>query len=102
MKGIGRIVNSLSRLGGREIISRGSSKLSSSLLVSRRSLFISAAAHVPTNSPDLTSSKSSLLPQKWAFLGGMDLAICFRILNDWDLLLLLFYLCRRSFDNSSL
>ncbi|KAJ4894174.1 NifU-like protein 4 [Raphanus sativus] len=70
MKGIGRIVNSLSRLGGREIISRGSSKLSSSLLVSRRSLFISAAAHVPTNSPDLTSSKSSLLPQKWAFLGG--------------------------------
>lgn len=96
MKGIGRIVNSLSRLGGREIISRGSSKLSSSLLVSRRSLFISAAAHVPTNSPDLTSSKSSLLPQKWAFLGGMDLAICFRILtiiNDLELLLLLlFYL----------
>ncbi|KAF8103909.1 hypothetical protein N665_0182s0017 [Sinapis alba] len=71
MKGIARIVNSLSRIGGREIISRGSSKLSSSLLVSRRSLFISAATHFPTNSPDLTSSsRSSSLPQKWAFLGG--------------------------------
>lgn len=76
MKGIARIVNSLSRLGGREIISRGSSSSSSSLLlVSRRSLFISAATHFPTNSRDLTSSSrsSSLLPQKWAFLGGMDL-----------------------------
>ncbi|KAL0743043.1 hypothetical protein Bca4012_084556 [Brassica carinata] len=73
MKGIARIVNSLSRLGGgREVISRGSIKVSSSsssssLLVSRRSLFISAATNFPTNSSD---SRSSSLPQKWAFLGG--------------------------------
>ncbi|KAG2306422.1 hypothetical protein Bca52824_026170 [Brassica carinata] len=72
MKGIARIVNSLSRLGGGgEVISRGSSTVSSSLLVSRRSLFISAATHFPTNSPHLTSSsRSSSLPHKWAFLGG--------------------------------
>ncbi|XP_033147098.1 nifU-like protein 4, mitochondrial isoform X1 [Brassica rapa] len=72
MKGIARIVNSLSRLGGREIISRGSSKLASSSSSLHRSLFISAATHFPTNSRDLTSSSrsSSLLPQKWAFLGG--------------------------------
>ncbi|ESQ47783.1 hypothetical protein EUTSA_v10021272mg [Eutrema salsugineum] len=76
MKGIARIVTSLSR-----IVSRGStvssSSSSSSLLVSRRSLFISAATQFPTNSRDsrttnsaLTSSRSSSLPQKWAFLGG--------------------------------
>ncbi|KAJ0264609.1 NifU-like protein 4 [Hirschfeldia incana] len=76
MKGIARIVNSLSRLGGgREVISRGSSKKvssssSSSLLVSRRSLFISAATHFPTNDLTSSSSKSSSLPQIWAFLGG--------------------------------
>lgn len=73
MKGIARIVNSLSRLGGRgEIISRGSSKLASSSSSLHRSLFISAATQFPTNSRDLTSSSrsSSLLPQKWAFLGG--------------------------------
>ena len=95
MKGIARIVNSLSRLGGREIISRGSSKLSSSLLlVSRRSIFISAATHFPTNSRDLTSSSRSTfsLPQKWAFLGGLDLLWLFAFVyhcdhKDWDLLL---------------
>ncbi|KAG5398058.1 hypothetical protein IGI04_019872 [Brassica rapa subsp. trilocularis] len=72
MKGIARIVNSLSRLGGREIISRGSSKLASSSSSLHRSLFISAATQFPTNSRELTSSSrsSSLLPQKWAFLGA--------------------------------
>ena len=94
MKGIARIVNSLSRLGGREIISRGSSKLASSSSSLHRSLFISAATHFPTNSRDLTSSSrsSSLLPQKWAFLGGLDLLWLFAFvyhcdLKDWDLLL---------------
>ncbi|CAH2053171.1 unnamed protein product [Thlaspi arvense] len=77
MKGIARLVTSLSRLGGgREIFSGGStvSSSSSSLLVSRRSLFISAATHFPTSSRTtdsaLTSSRLSSLPQKWAFRGG--------------------------------
>ncbi|KAL1197398.1 NifU-like protein 4 [Cardamine amara subsp. amara] len=76
MKGITRLVTSLSRLGGREIVSGGStvssSSSSSSLLLSRRSLFISATNlfnHQATDSA-LTSSKSSSFPHKWTFLGG--------------------------------
>uniref|UniRef100_A0A1J3CWV3 NifU-like protein 4, mitochondrial n=1 Tax=Noccaea caerulescens TaxID=107243 RepID=A0A1J3CWV3_NOCCA len=70
MKGIARLVTSLSRLGSRE--SRVSS-WSSSLLVSRRSLFISAATQFPTNSRDCRTTDSALtssIPQKWAFPGG--------------------------------
>ncbi|KFK39411.1 hypothetical protein AALP_AA3G241400 [Arabis alpina] len=72
MKGFARLVTSLSRFGGRKV-----SSSSSSLLISRRSLFISTATHFPTNSRSspttasaLTWSRSSSLPQKWAFLGG--------------------------------
>ncbi|CAN8270334.1 unnamed protein product [Cochlearia groenlandica] len=73
MKGIVKLVTSLSRFGGASVTSP-----SSSLLVSRRSLFISAATNFPTNiipnSPTtdstLTSLRSSSLPTKWAsFLG---------------------------------
>uniref|UniRef100_A0A1J3F5Z1 NifU-like protein 4, mitochondrial n=1 Tax=Noccaea caerulescens TaxID=107243 RepID=A0A1J3F5Z1_NOCCA len=70
MKGIARLVTSLSRLGSRE--SRVSS-WSSSLLVSRRSLFISAATQFPTNSRDCRTTDSALtssIPQKWSFPGG--------------------------------
>ncbi|XP_010509566.1 PREDICTED: nifU-like protein 4, mitochondrial [Camelina sativa] len=76
MKGIARLVSSsLSRLGCREIVSGGStvSSSSSSLLLSRRSLFISATNLLDSpasNSLLTSSSRSSLLPQKWTFLGG--------------------------------
>ncbi|EOA31971.1 hypothetical protein CARUB_v10015213mg [Capsella rubella] len=76
MKGIARLVSSsLSRLGGREIVSGKSSVSSSSffsLLQSRRSLFISSTNLLNSRGKDsaLTSSRSSSLPQKWSFLGG--------------------------------
>ncbi|CAA7013204.1 unnamed protein product [Microthlaspi erraticum] len=67
MKGIARLVTCFSRLGGSTV-----SSSSSSLLVSRRSLFISAATHFPTNSRDsaLASSTSSSLAQKWPVFVG--------------------------------
>lgn len=80
MKGIARLVTSFSRLGVREIVSGGSTvtSSSSSLLISRRSLFISATNLLDSRAINsvLTSSRSSSLPQKWTFLGGMDLLPC--------------------------
>ncbi|XP_010466316.1 PREDICTED: nifU-like protein 4, mitochondrial [Camelina sativa] len=74
MKGIARLVSSsLSRLGCREIVSGGSTVSSSSIVLSRRSLFISATNLLDsraTNSLLTSSSRSSSLPQKWTFLGG--------------------------------
>ncbi|CAD5323688.1 unnamed protein product [Arabidopsis thaliana] len=75
MKGIARLVTSLSRIGGRKVVSGTStvtSSSSSSLLLSRRSLFISATNLLNSRTKDsaLPSLNSSLLAQKWNFLGG--------------------------------
>ncbi|CAA0383149.1 NifU-like protein 4 [Arabidopsis thaliana] len=75
MKGIARLVTSLSRIGGRMIVSGTStvsSSSSSSLLLSRRSLFISITNLLNSRTKDsaLPSLNSSSLVQKWNFLGG--------------------------------
>ncbi|XP_010545592.1 PREDICTED: nifU-like protein 4, mitochondrial isoform X2 [Tarenaya hassleriana] len=68
MKGIVRLLTSVSRCGAGEIVCYRST--SSSSLASQRLLFISAAAHLPTNTPTSSRSRSPILIGKWACLGG--------------------------------
>ncbi|CAH2036393.1 unnamed protein product [Thlaspi arvense] len=74
MKGMKRFLNSLSRHRACEIFSVSSSP--SSLLTPRRSVFISAATHLPENLWDTrtataarSSSRSSSFPLNWVFRG---------------------------------